>query len=502
MNEQLRPLSDFVSPSDPKFAPWQMDNRTRADSDIPLVVDLDGTLCKVDTLHEALIQMLTLTPIQALRALLAVPTRGRAAFKAAVADHVLPNVGTLPIDDAVLATIRQAKENGRRVYLATAADRRVANAVAACVSEFDGVFASEHDVNLKGKAKADRLVEAFGVQGFDYLGNAVADIPVWGVARTVLISKAPPRLVRRVSSELPSTVILNTRTSAVGPYLRALRPHQWLKNGLVALPAIADHAFSLNSLVIILTAMASFSLGASAIYLVNDMLDLPHDRAHPKKRYRSLAAGTVSIQQAVVMVAITAALSVALALTLPWAFLAILAIYFALSMSYSVYLKRKLMIDVVTLAALYGVRVMAGSAATGIPLSDWLIGFCFFIFLSLALMKRTAEMMTVPEDSVDKIKGRGYRRVDLPTMSALSVAAGFVAVLVLALYINSPEVRPLYRHPELLWGICMVLVYWIGRACFLTRRSEMNQDPVIFAVTDRVSLLAGILVLAIFIVAL
>lgn len=479
-----------------------MDDRTTTGSDIPLVVDLDGTLFKVDTLHEALIQMMTHTPIQALRALLAVPTRGRAAFKVAVADHLLPNVGTMPIDDEVLTTIKQAKEDGRRVYLATAADRRVADAVAESVGKFDGVFASEQGVNLKGKTKADRLVESFGVRGFDYIGNAAADIPVWRVARTALISSAPSRLAQRVSGELPSTVTLNTRNSGVGPYFRALRPHQWLKNGLLALPAIAGHDFSLQSLVIVLTAIVSFSLGASAIYLVNDMLDLPHDRAHPQKRYRSLAAGTVSIQQAVVMVAIAAGLSLALALTLPWTFLAILVVYFALSMSYSVYLKQKLMIDVVTLAALYGVRVLAGSAASAIPLSQWLIGFCFFIFLSLALVKRTAEMMTLPEDSVDKIKGRGYRRLDLPTITALTAAAGFVAVLVLALYINSPEVRTLYQHPELLWGVCIILVYWIGRVCFLTGRGEMNQDPVVFAVTDRISLLAGILVLAIFIVAL
>jgi 4-hydroxybenzoate polyprenyltransferase len=479
-----------------------MHDQTITNSNIPLVVDLDGTLCKINILHEALIQMLTRAPIQALRALLTVPTQGRVALKAAAADHALPNVGTMPIDDAVLTVIKQAKGNGRRVYLATAADRRVADAFVESVGEFDGVFASEQNINLKGKAKVDRLVEEFGLQGFDYIGNAVEDIPVWRVARTAIISRAPPHLVRRVSSELPSAVVLSAHTSTVGSYFRALRPHQWLKNGLVALPAIAGHDLSFSSLVIVLTAIASFSLAASAIYLVNDMLDLPHDRAHPQKRYRSLAAGTVSIQHAVVMVAIAVALSVALALTLPSVFLGVLIIYFSLSMTYSVYLKQKLMIDVVTLAALYGVRVMAGSAATGIPLSHWLIGFCFFIFLSLALVKRTAEMMTLHEDSLDKIKGRGYRRADLPTITALTAAAGFVAVLVLALYINSPDVRTLYRNPDLLWGVCVVLVYWIGRVCFLTGRGEMNQDPVVFAVTDRTSFLAGIFTLAIFILAL
>jgi 4-hydroxybenzoate polyprenyltransferase len=180
----------------------------------------------------------------------------------------------------------------------------------------------------------------------------------------------------------------------------------------------------------------------------------------------------------------------------------VLATYFGLSISYSFYLKRKLMIDVVALAALYGMRVLAGGVATGIVLSHWLVGFCFFIFLSLALMKRATELISLPDTAVDNIKGRGYRRTDLPIVNALTAAAGFVAVLVLALYISSPEVTMFYRQPDLLWGICIVLVYWLGRAFFLTGRGEMRQDPVVFAITDRISLLAGALVAAAFLVAL
>jgi 4-hydroxybenzoate polyprenyltransferase len=197
-----------------------------------------------------------------------------------------------------------------------------------------------------------------------------------------------------------------------------------------------------------------------------------------------------------------AAVSLSLALALPWIFLLALVGYFGLALSYSFYLKRKLMIDVVALAALYGIRVVAGSAATGIFLSHWLLGFCFFIFLSLALMKRTTEIILLPETSVDKIKGRGYRRTDLATINALTAASGFVAVLVLALYISSPEVMTLYRRPEILWGICVILVYWLGRAFFLAGRGEMRQDPVIFAATDRISLQAGVLVAVTFLIAL
>jgi len=477
-----------------------MDQRVESIADVPLVVDLDGTLIKVDSLHEAVVQLSSKKPLYALRALVRLK-QGRAAFKAAVAEHVLPDVGTVPVDEAVLEAIKQARGEGRKVYLATAADRRFAEAIADSIGEFDGVLASEDGINLEGKAKADRLVATFGVRGFDYIGNAAADIPVWRVARNALVSGAPSRLMQRLRSELPDAIALGTRKFAIGPYLLALRPHQWLKNGLVALPTIAVHDFSIGGIITVLIAFMSFSLGASSVYLVNDMLDLPHDRAHPEKRHRSLAAGTVPLSHAVVLLCLVAALSIALALMLPWAFLLVLAGYFGSSLTYSLYLKRKLMVDVVALAALYGIRVVAGGAATGVVLSHWLVGFCFFIFLSLALMKRATEINSLPETAVGNIKGRGYRRADLPVIITLTAAAGYVSVLVLALYIYSPEVRMFYRRPDLLWGICIILVYWLGRAFVLTGRGEMREDPVIFAATDRISLLAGVLVGAVFLVA-
>jgi len=297
-------------------------------------------------------------------------------------------------------------------------------------------------------------------------------------------------------------VLLGTRESVALAYLKALRPHQWLKNALLFLPAIAGHQFDRNTLISVLIAFASFSFGASSMYALNDWVDLPHDRAHPEKRHRPFASGTLPANHAVILFLILAGLSFSLALLLPRIFILVLAGYFCLAMSYSFYLKRKLMIDVVALAALYGIRVVAGSAVTGIVLAHHCIGFCFFIFLSLALMKRTAEIIMLPNSSEDTIKGRGYRVTDLPTLNALTVASGFVAVLVLALYINSPEVKTLYRLPDMLWGICIILVYWLGRVFLLTGRGEMRQDPVIFAATDHNSLLAGGLVVAIFIAAI
>ena len=408
----------------------------------------------------------------------------------------------MPTNQKVLELIKQARCEGRRVYLATAANRRFAEAVSTDIELFDGIFASEEGANLKGTVKADRLVEAFGIHGFDYIGDDAADIPVWRVSRNAFVCGASSRLVKKLRSEFPAAVVLGSRDFSFAPYISALRPHQWIKNTLLALPAVAAHDFGIAGFITIVVAFLSFSFGASSIYLVNDMLDLPHDRAHASKRSRSIAAGAVPLAHAVILFGMVSALSFGLALMLPWAFLLVLFSYFALSMSYALYLKRKLMIDVVALAALYGIRVLAGGAATSTFLSHWLVGFCFFIFLNLALVKRITEMMTLPEESSEKVKGRGYRRTDIETMTGLTAAAGFVSVLVLALYINSPEVGALYRHPELLWGICVILVYWLGRVCLLTGRGEMDQDPIVFAVTDRISLLAGVLVVAVFLVAL
>jgi 4-hydroxybenzoate polyprenyltransferase/phosphoserine phosphatase len=469
-------------------------------SKIPLVLGLDGTLTKVNTLQEAFVQLLSKQPLQALRALFML-RRSRAAFKAAIADHILPDAEMLPMHEGVLEAIKQARDDGRRVYLATAADERFAKAIADQTG-VDGVFASKNGTNLKGKVKAVRLVAAFGPRGFDYIGNNAADIPVWHAARIALIAGARHHLVQRLNDQLSGVTILDRRAKTIWPYVLTLRPHQWLKNILLALPAVGAHDASIGAIYAVLIAIASFSLGASSVYIVNDMLDVPVDRAHPEKRCRPLAAGILPLSDAVVLLGLTGTVALALALALPLLFLLVLGVYVCFSISYSFYLKRKLMIDVVALAALYGLRVWAGSVATGIALTDWLIGFCFFLFLSLAMVKRATEVMALAQSEAGNIKGRGYRRSDLPILDGLMIASGFVGVLVLALYINSPEVVLLYHRPQLLWGICVILVYWLGRMFFLTGRGEMRQDPVIFAATDWISLLSGALIATIFLVAL
>jgi 4-hydroxybenzoate polyprenyltransferase len=474
-----------------------MDRRTEPDDRIPLVVDLDGTFSKIDTLQEAVVELIFRHPLSSLHALLMLKD-GPAAFKSAVADHVVADGRTLPTQSAVLEAVTMARREGRKVYLATAADKRVAEAIACSAGCFDGTFASENGINLKGKAKADCLVAAFGEGGFDYIGDAEADIPIWREARRAIISGASRRQIKRLSRELPNLVALNTRGWEIEAYFSAMRPHQWLKNILLFVPAFAAHRFDVATLTNLIIAFFSFNFGASGAYLINDMLDLSHDRAHPEKHLRPMAAGTLSLSHGAVLFFCLTSASIALALTLDWKFILILIGYFGLSISYSVYLKRKLMIDVVALAALYGIRVVAGGVVSSTIPSDWLVGFCFFIFLSLALVKRTTEMLASSKTDLKKIRGRGYRRNDLPIISAMMVTSGFIAVLVLALYINSPEVKTLYQRYYLLWGICTILTYWLGRLYVITERGEMRQDPVFFAANDWISLLAGGLIAFIF----
>ncbi len=271
----------------------------------------------------------------------------------------------------------------------------------------------------------------------------------------------------------------------------ALRPHQWVKNTLVALPSVADHAFHP---IPVLVAFTCFCMAASAVYLLNDCFDLDYDRAHPQKKFRPIAAGKISIPDALVVGFVLAVFSFSTTCFFSYRLGFVIGGYIGLSVAYSLIFKRFVMLDVVALAMLYGMRVVGGSMVTGIPLSPWLIAFCFFLFLSLGLMKRITELM-----NVETVSGRSYDGNDLQVLTGLCSSAGLVSVLVLGLYINSPDVMTFYHRPQVLWGICVVLAGWIGRASLIAGRGEMHHDPVVFAVTDMGSLIAGILVVALYI---
>ncbi len=458
----------------------------------PLVVDLDGTLTRTDTLWETLFSLARERPLHLLSAL---PTlrRGRAAFKSRLLDQADIDCTTLPLNTELIEWLRGEKAVGRPLVLATASDQRMAQAISDQVDLFDAVLASNGVRNLKGPAKAAALLERFGQGGFDYVGDSRADLPVWAVARQAIVvggdalAKSAAQ-VAEVGQRFPSP----PKAAAL---LRALRPHQWVKNLLLFLPLVAAHHFGDGpNLLAAVLAFLVFGLTASSVYLLNDLLDLTADRAHPRKCQRPFASGTLPLAWGVLLspLLLLAALGLSL-LFLPTLFTLVLGGYYLLTTAYSFGLKRKPVVDVLLLAALYTVRVIAGAAAVAVVPSFWLLAFSMFIFFSLALAKRYTELDGLRRRGELIAVGRGWHVDDLPLVQTLGTGAGLAGVLVLALYIDSVPAKQLYATPQVLWLVCPLLLYWITRLWFKTQRGEMHDDPLVFALRDRVSLGTGAL---------
>lgn len=461
----------------------------------PLVVDLDGTLVKTDLLVESFFSLLSTSPAAVLRALRRLPF-GWAAFKARLAELARIDFRKIPLNEELVAWLVREKERGRRIYLASASSRPFVQGMADALGLFDGIFASDREVNLKGAAKAAALCRAFGNGGFDYVGNDRADLAVWKHAAAVLVTNAGAGLLQTVRRRFPDATVLAPHDASWTDYLRALRPHQWVKNLLVFVPAVTAHRFDLTVALACLIAFASFNLCASSAYVLNDLLDMGNDREHPWKRRRPFAAARVDVRHGMLLVPAALGLSLISGLLVSRTFVAVLCFYYALTLAYSVYLKRQMMLDAVTLASLYGIRLLAGALAAGVPLSPWMAIFAIFLFLSLALVKRSSELAGRLATGAGDPAGRGYRLTDLPVLQGLAASSGYVAVLIFGLYINSPTVAALYRTPDRLWAISVILLYWISRVLILTHRGEMHEDPVLFASKDPTSLICAGLMIA------
>ena len=341
--------------------------------------------------------------------------------------------------------------------------------------------------NLKGTGKAAFLVDRFGKENFSYMGDAYADLPVWEAAARIVTVNAPHHLRRKAEAIGKPIEHLGTAKKSPNLYVKALRPYQWIKNILVFLPMLAAHQFDTPTLVRGILAFLVFCTVASSVYVLNDLLDLGPDRAHPRKRLRPLASGNLPIAHGGVLAAALLFAGVLGAISLGWMFLLVLAGYYILTVAYSLNLKRRIVVDICALAGLYTLRIIVGAFATNIELSVWLLAFSIFFFLSLAAVKRQAELVDMAERGTLKAKGRGYHVADLPVISMIGLAAGYISVLVLALYVNSPAVVELYAYPHALWGICCILLYWLTRMVLITHRGAMHDDPIIFAASDRVS---------------
>lgn len=451
---------------------------------VPLCIDCDGTLLRTDLLHEAVFLLAKQSP----GSLLMLPVwlmRGKPCMKQQIASRVRFNFDSLPVREEVVALITVARAEGRRVVLATASPRPWAEGVARRIGLFDDVIASDEHVNLAGRAKADELAARFGPAQFDYAGNASADLAVWEKSAGSIVVSSNPRLIEAASRRAPLRATIASPRPTPWAFVRALRIHQWLKNLLVWLPLAAAHQLgSIAGLTQGLLAFLAFGFCASAVYVLNDLLDLEADRLHVRKRKRPFASGAIPLWQGALLIPVLLLMSIVLSLQLPLAFIGVLAGYFAMTLAYSVRLKRQVIVDVLLLAALYTMRVIAGAAATEVLPSFWLLAMSMFLFLSLAMVKRYSELMLTLDQNKQVAPGRGYSVQDLPVLMAIGVSSGMTAVMVLALYVNAPEATLLYQHKLWLWLLPTVLLYWISRVWMKAHRGEVDDDPVVFAARD------------------
>lgn len=462
----------------------------------PLCVDLDGTLVKSDTLTDSLLLLARSEPWQALLAPLWLKG-GRAAFKAEVTSRVSLDVEHLPWNHKLLEYLAEQRAAGRKIYLTTGADSRMAQRIADHLGLFDGVVASDGTTNRIGNSKLTSLQERFAGQepdgkGFDYIGNASPDAPVLAASGEAMVAN-PTRGLR---SKLRARGVAVSRSfedrAATGrSLLKAIRLHQWAKNILIFVPLLLAHALRLPVLATAALAFLCFSLCASATYIVNDLLDTDADRRHPRKKYRPFAAGDLSGVTGMVVAVVFLAAALTGAAFLPRAFLWWLLAYLVTTLAYSLRLKRVVLVDVLLLSGLYTLRLLAGAGAAGVKISPWFAAFSIFLFLSLAIVKRFSELQNVRARGGTLANGRGYLLTDIEQLRSFGTMSGLGAVVIFALYINGTDITKLYRHPARMWLILPLMILWIFRVWLLASRGELDEDPVIFAVTDRMSLLIG-----------
>ncbi|URR34551.1 UbiA family prenyltransferase [Thermosynechococcus sp. HN-54] len=460
-----------------------------------LLIDLDNKLLRTDVLLELTFLFFSGPLIQ----LFKTRSFNHAQIKRKLATFTDLDVTTLPYNSEVIQYIQDWKAKGGKVALVTTTDQLIAEKIAAHLGLFDEVYGSDGQLNLKGVRKARFIVERFGEKNFIYMGDSEADLPVWAVAAKAITVNASPRLRKKVEQINPNVEHLGSTKRSIKPYLKEIRPYQWVKNVLVFVPMLAGHQFNLPTFGISLVAAVAFSLTASSVYVLNDLLDLHADRAHPRKRYRPFAAGDLPLFHGIWMILVLLGLGMAIATTIHLPFLGILLLYYGLTTAYSFYLKRRIIIDICTLAGLYTIRIFAGAVATGIALSVWLLAFSMFFFFCLATVKRQAELVDHRDRKQLRASGRGYHIDDLPVLTMMAIGAGYVSILVLALYINSPQVQLLYTRPQVLWGICCVLLYWITRTIMLAHRGLMHYDPIVYAIKDRQSQICFLICLVCFI---
>lgn len=462
---------------------------------LPLCVDMDGTLLRTDTLWEACLRLISQRPFLALL----MPfwlVLGKAGFKHKVSQYVRLDPQSLPYTTGLLEYLSKQKLKGRHLVLVTAATRSIAEGVAEHLKIFNEVLASDAQHNLSGRNKAALLCERFGEQGFVYAGNAWVDLKVWRHAAAAIVVNARNKLFNHVRAHTPIEANIEAQPVALPKALfKAMRIHQWAKNLLIFAALVLSHNwFQVGAIEAGVVAFFAFSFAASAIYLINDLIDLEADRAHPHKQHRPFASGALPLQWGVMLIPLLLAIALLLAWQIDARFISVLLIYLVLTTAYSLALKQIVLLDVITLTILYTIRIIAGAVAIKVPLSYWLIAFSMFIFLSLALVKRFSELQNLIKQGKSRSSGRGYHVDDLPAVSLFGISSGYLAVMVLVLYIHDLQADQNYSHPDWLWLVSIAIMFWISRIWLLAHRGRVHEDPVLFALHDRPSYVVSLLV--------
>lgn len=470
-----------------------------------LVVDLDGSLVRSDLLHEAVTEFAATSPRNVMQ-MAGWLRRGKAPFKDRLAQVVHPDPETLPYHPELLEWLIAERQAGRTLVLASASPRAWADAVASHLGIFDLVVASDSGTNLNAVEKRDRLVTLYSERGYDYVGNHAHDLPVWASARTAHLVGGSSALRRRADSVSTLGRTFSNPSISLPALIGAMRLHQWAKNLLIFVPIVSAQLLGdWSAIGHSVGAFAAFCLASSGVYVLNDLTDIRSDRGHPTKSLRPFARGLIAVKWGWLLAPALVAIALTLAMaSVSWSLAAVLLAYLALTSAYSFGLKRRAVYDVITLATLYTIRIVAGAVAVAAPLSMWLLTFAIFVFLSLALVKRVSEVARMHRAGIGEselVSGRGYQVGDLEMLSSLGVGSGLASAVVISLYVSDPTTTELYQTPEFLWGTVPVLLFWMMRVWLLAHRGQMNEDPVVFAISDRTSIAAGAVVMVMFVLA-
>jgi 4-hydroxybenzoate polyprenyltransferase/phosphoserine phosphatase len=463
---------------------------------MPLVIDVDGTLIKSDLLLESALKLVKQSPLSIIWMVRWLLSGGKARLKSRIAERVELDIGHMPFCDEVLTLCRQARQQGRRVLLATGAAMKYAQQIALLL-RVDSVMATTEKHNLTGDNKLQAILGECDQGEFVYAGNEAVDLEIWRCAGGAVVC-GNARLAAAAAKVTPVQEHIRPTSVGLRVLAKTLRMHQWSKNVLLFLPFLPLVAYlDISAWLLGLVAFVAFGLCASSAYLLNDLFDLEADRKHARKSQRPIAAGDIPLSTAIALsLGLLTAAFVISALLLPPLFVAVLGAYWALTMAYSLDLKKRVNVDVIVLACLYTARVLAGAALLGTKPSFWMLAFSVFLFLSLAAAKRTTELDALARSGgEDSAAGRGYQTRDIPVLLAQGAASGQLAVLVFALYLNT-VLAGQFRHPEWLWAICPLLLLWINRIWMKVTRGEMHDDPVVFALRDPFSRATAIVAVA------